>query len=258
MGWFDSFDAFFDAISTSFAPVVVSAATQAAYGAAIGAGIAAIAGGDVGKGALYGAGTGAVTGGLSGAFGQPSDPLGILDQSTAPSQASAGNVIDKPGTLATMGDEDFLAGFDGPDAAASGSSPSVGGSTVLPSGASAAVGAEPQSKGLFSKGGWLERNGDLVGGTVGGIGQGLIAGLGAKEQADARREAAQIAADSDLRERELISGNYRTSGRGLQTKQIANDNAGRPTPKNRFDPRLYTGRYEWDPALGKIVMKQTA
>lgn len=239
-------------VSETFTPIAVSAASQAAYGAAIGAGLAAVTGGDVGKGALYGAGAGAISGGVAGALGRGSDPLGILDETTTPAGTQAPNPVpetadgglgwNNPGNVAD--EASSAAAYDPSEVSNAVAAPATTATAATPASA---------STGVFDKGGWVERNGKLLGGAVGGIGKGLLAGMAAGEKADATRYAADAAAKAKAEEAARIAANYRGTGAGLLKRNTIPSESQRPTPKDRFDPRMYTGRYQWDPQQGRIV-----
>jgi len=233
--------------------VVTGAITQAGYGAAIGTLTSAVTGGDISEGAMYGALGGAVTGGVTGGLGMTTDPL-------APSTSSTGN---GPGVGTTSpavtgspmpGDVgDGLAAVTGQPAGVSAAP--VGSSTQAASAGTRGLGGD-----LLGRGGWVERNGELVGGVVKGLGQGLLAGMG--DQADI--EAAE-------RRRAQVSQNYTVGTTGLmgdrRTSEAAYDATGNPTPAERYPttsavrrtPPPPTGgrmRYAWNRATGRMELQR--
>jgi hypothetical protein len=96
--------------------------------------------------------------------------------------------------------------------------------------------------GLFSAGGWLERNGDLVGGAVSGLAKGVSTGL-----------AAGDAADSARADRARIDANYRQTGTGLlaQSTRAANAGNGGPSVQEKLGARL-NYQYRYNPSTGTI------
>lgn len=227
--------------------VLSGAVTGAGYGAAVGGGLALATGGDVKKGATQGLLTGAVTGGVAGGLGFNTDPLSGLNKTAAAGTPAAG-----PGTVPGGGN---AFGIDPPAAGPPSAAPPNAG--VLPNGAQVAANTATQSAadgsvGLFSKGGWLERNQDLVGGAVKGLGQGLLA-----SGEDDRERAARIDQEREERRRDIIRENYSNpTGRGLlssaNTAYLEGQPA-RPTPTQRFDPSTTGGEYVFDPKAGRVV-----
>jgi hypothetical protein len=109
--------------------------------------------------------------------------------------------------------------------------------------------------GFFGRGGWVERNGQMVGGIVQGAAGGLLQGMAAGDAAKADEEAA-------LRR----SGNYRTT-RGLMTGapqqgQAAPPNAsvpnGHPTMAEKYDPVRTPVRFRYNPETGEIERQALA
>jgi hypothetical protein len=188
--------------------VLTGAVTQAGYGAAIGAATSALTGGDVADGALLGAAGGAVTGGVTGAIGLNPDPL--APSSTAPSGSAA--------TAPTPTMETLTAPSVTGEPGIGGVGPSIAQTTSAPASSGA---------GIFDNGGWLERNQNLVGGVVAGVGRGLLAGMGDKAQIEAAE-----------RRRKQTQANYRTSGRGLmpdeRPAEAAYDASGNPSPSEKY------------------------
>lgn len=224
--------------------VVTGAVTQAGYGAAIGAATSAITGGDISDGAMYGALGGAVTGGVTGGLGLNPDPLASTTGSGGGS-AAGGTSTRITGTPLPGDVGDGLAAVTGAPAGAPTSSV---GSTV-----SSAAGD------LLGKGGWVERNGELVGGVVKGLGQGLLSGM--SDEADI--EAAE-------RRRSQISNNYNVGTTGLMGNQRqaeqAYDASGNPSPADRFPntaavrrtppPTGGRMRYVWNRETGHMELQR--
>lgn len=159
--------------------ILGGAITQAGYGAAIGAAGAAVTGNSITTGAGLGAAAGAITGGVTGAM-QPSTP------GTPTTPGTTGSPSSSPITQTPLPPPPSGAPAGAPVASAAAAGVSGGGN---------ATGA-----GLLAPGNWLERNQELVGGVVGGLGKGLLASAEAddagKQQIDIMRERqAQIAAN---------------------------------------------------------------
>jgi len=194
--------------------VVTGAITSAGYGAAIGGITSAATGGSFSKGAQTGAAVGAVTGGISGGFnaaraaavptGPGAPPPGTTPPITPP-------ITPAPG-------RDAVANMFGN------------------------VPEKVSTGGLFQKGGWLERNQDLMGPVIGGIGQGLIAGA----ESDAYRGA--------LRDRfRLTAANYAGTDPGTNFRDVAPGTSSQ-SPRDRYDPRTYGSfEYQYDPTQGRII-----
>jgi hypothetical protein len=158
--------------------ILAGAVTQAGYGSLAGMAVSGITGGDIMKGAQYGAAAGAVTGGITGAAGGQIDPL-----DNSPTTQSASNPTQGGGLNIQT---------------ASGIPGSAAG---LPAAAAAAPAASGAAPGLLGPGGFVERNGELIGGVVSGVGKGLLA---AGEAEDEGKSQMQL-----LRERQkLIANNY--------------------------------------------------
>ena len=201
--------------------MLAGAVTQAGYGSVLGMATSAVTGGDLVKGAGYGALTGAATGGVMGAAGQQTDILGDL----SPQDSGLGPVT-PTGTSPTGV---VTGGVPGPVAAPAPPAPGGGG-------------------GIMGQGGWLERNGELAGSLIKGVGGGLMEGQAAKD-----REDADLAI---IRERyALNAANYGDAGMGLMDGSdmgYMGGQAGRPGPTDAFNPALYGGEYAYNPATGKI------
>ncbi|MCA1971906.1 MAG: hypothetical protein LDL44_03640 [Caenispirillum sp.] len=176
-GWGAAVSSVTGALEGTLGQIVTGAVTQAGYGAAIGAATSAITGGDPLKGALTGAIGGAVTGGVSGAIGLPTDPLSGIGQ---PSGANAQT------TLIGSGGGDPLWG------------PAAAPATITGQTAPATATAPAASPGLLGKGGWVERNGTLVGNTLSGLGSGLLKGMSEDEAAAERYRGNRYASNYRL------------------------------------------------------------
>jgi hypothetical protein len=185
--------------------ILTGAVTQAGYGAAAGMAVAAVTGGDVVKGAQYGGAAGAVTGGITGAM-QPTGPV-----QAGPSQG----------------------GVPGPSQATPTAGPGLAIQTASAPAAAAAPNVTGAAPGLLAPGGWLERNQELVGGVVSGVGKGLLESAAAD---DAGKSEIQI-----LRERQrLINANYGKGNVGLlgpgSTDYIQNISAQRIPYRYAYNP----------------------
>lgn len=207
--------------------VLTGAVTQAGYGSLVGAATSALTGGNILKGAATGALGGAVTGGVMGGLGMQTDPFASWNDQPV------GAAMNTPSIDDTM---------YGPD------SPLV----KAPGGDFAPVPPLPKpapEMGGGGLGGWLERNQTLVGNVVSGLGGGLLKGLAAKDSGKAYSRALET-------KQALIDRNYSGAGRGLLTAEntaYLQNQPGRPSPTQRFDPSTYGGQYVFDPELGRIV-----
>lgn len=214
--------------------VLAGAVTQAGYGAVLGAGTAALTGGDIGEGAGVGAAVGAVSGGVMGGMGFETDPLRDLGR---PSDAPVPGVANGPPTNLLPSQAGQGVGPMGTP----GVPASPAGVTTGPLMTQGAPAGEP---GLLAPNGWVERNQELVGGAIKGLGSGLLAGLDDDDDSYARGYETRQA---------MIDRNYAGAGSGLlaegDTSYIA---AGpqRPTP---LDPMQAPGFWQYDPSRGRIV-----
>lgn len=211
-------------LGSTMTGVLTGAVTQAGYGAAIGGLTSAVTGGNVLKGMKGGAVTGAITGGLMGGMGFETDPLKGLGKEGAESAAADG--LSEISISATRRPESVLSATSGGQAAA----------------ASSAGGAAP---GFLEAGGWLERNQELASGLIGGVGSGITAHMDN-----------QFVKKENQRQRDWITDNYQTSGRGLLnagSTDYIHRQPQRPTPEQRYDPRTYGGRYIYSPEQGRVV-----
>lgn len=214
--------------------VLTGAVTQAGYGAAIGAGVSALTGGNIAKGALMGAATGAVTGGVTGGLGFGTDPL-------ASSTGVTGNAAPAAATPGMTSLAAPAGAVSAPGAAA------VSGVPLNTGAAAAGGGSGGMGFGsMFSSGGWLERNQTLVGQAATGIGGGLLSGMAARDSADAEEAKYERYAD-----------NYRSgapgggNGFGFFTEPTRQTTTGAPSPAQKYDSRLASGRrYVYTPGVG--------
>lgn len=187
------------------AGVVRGALVSAAHGAAIGGLTSAATGGSFSQGARAGAVTGFVVGGVSGGVNAaraaipPGGTPPILPSATPPAELGVDAI-----------------------------------NNMIPTG-SVATGSS--AGGLFRSGGWLQRNQDLVGNVISGVGSGLLAG----------------SEEDYLRERfRLTAANYAGTDPGRNYRDVAPVTSGQPT--NRFDPSAYGSfEYQYDPAQGRII-----
>jgi len=91
--------------------------------------------------------------------------------------------------------------------------------------------------GFLEKGGWVERNPELVGGAIKGIGSGLMAGAAGDADIDFIRER-----------QNLINANYKGTDPGANFNDLA------PQRSDRYDPRSYgSWEYQYDAVQGRII-----
>ena len=223
--------------SSTLASAVAGAITQAGYGAATGALISGVTGGDVMKGAQTGALTGAVTGGITGGMGGNIDPLGDWASKAGGAAAStAPAAMSIPGTAGPMSSTPQLA-----------------------SAGTSAADAASKGTGFLAQGGWLERNQELAGGVVKGVGGALLQGMG-------DQGAAQAGLDRDREQRAAVAANYGGSGTGLLSSyQAPNITGQQPTINQQFkgfsqpSPSINKAvRYVYDVQQGRIVTVPSA
>lgn len=195
------------------AKAVTGAITQAGYGAAIGGAMSAATGGSVTKGMQAGAVTGAVTGGLMGGAGMRTDPLAGAGGGAPGLDEHAAGVL-----------REEMAGTAAGGAAGGGGAPSAGG-----------------AGGLFSQGGWLERNQKLAGGLITGVGAGLTAA--GQASADKKR-ILQI----DRMETQRHEGMDPMAGYSQLERTPGQ------SPTERFSSASYGSfEFQYDPAQARIV-----
>ena len=148
-------------------------------GALTGGVMSKLSGGKFGRGALVGGAMG-LMGGLMGGGAQPQggNMVAQTGMQTPPMQ---------PSTLGTGG---LLSGVQNPavvSGVANAGAATAGTAGMLPG----VTGAQAAGGGLLGAGGWLERNQMLAGNVIGGVGQGLMAGMqgkaAAKQEEKARR-----------------------------------------------------------------------
>ncbi|MDO8534627.1 MAG: hypothetical protein Q7S17_07800 [Xanthobacteraceae bacterium] len=206
--------------------VLAGAVTQAGYGAALGAGTAFLSGGSASKGAQYGAAAGALTGAATG---------GLTDLDTDPLRDAFGTGLlgDRAPVAAKLPTADPLTGATNNMGTPAGTLPS----TVGGGAAGGTAAAAP----------WYERNQGIVGGAVGGIGQGLLALAKGEDEGKAAMNVAQ-------NRQSIINANYGGAGSGLLGPQAPGQQPAR-RPEERFDPANYGaegGKWIYDPAAGRI------
>lgn len=208
--------------------VITGAITQAGYGAVAGGVLAELSGGDFADGMKRGALAGAVSGGVMGGLGMNTDPLSSMNKGTAgpaaagqPGQAGAGGMTASQEAAAGGVKYSLEEGLKA--------------NTVPTAGGASRVG------GLFKSGGWLERNQDLAGNVIKGLGQGLVA----SSDADAL-------AERDKFRQKMIQQNYEGIDPGRNYIQAApNPMAQRPGEK--YDQRVFTDyEYRYNPEKGRI------
>lgn len=199
-------------LSPTMTSVLTGALTNAGYGAAIGGGLSLVTGGDASTGATIGGAIGAVTGGLS---------------ATAPATGINTGTGTPSGPLNT-----------------SGTSPTgvMGGTSVVTNPVLAA-GAAPAAAPLIDP-----STQTIVGGLASGLGQGLLSGQSAKDEAEAL-------AKRDREQHAWVQGNYQMGGGLLSPGDVPAEGVN-PDPATRFSADFYDDReFAWDPAAGKLVRK---
>jgi hypothetical protein len=220
--------------------VLTSVGTQAGIGAAIGGVTNVAMGGKFGDGAAMGALGGAVTGGLTGVAGLANGGAGLLGGGkaagtvTASSRSANGLLPSIPanGTDVFSNGGAIKSAIPNPAAlqgAATGGAATAGPAGVVTGGTNAAVAG---GGGLLS----TALSSPMLGGIVGGIGQGLMTGMAAKEQAEA---------DED--EQKRITGSYEVDPSAYSQATV--DTAARPTSEQKWGRR---GRAQFNQATGQI------
>jgi hypothetical protein len=171
--------------------IVTGALTKAAYGAAIGGITSKLTGGKFSDGLKMGAIGGAIVGGVGEAVSQ----AGLFGSSAATGATPGVSEAIQPESAYAPG------AVQAQSLAPQGLLNSGGMSTPAPgfglgNTASSATSAADSASGLLSKGGWLERNGDLAGNVIAGLGKGLLGSSEAEAAAQAEREKANIAREN--------------------------------------------------------------
>jgi len=216
---------------------ITGAITQAGTAAAIGGIASSIGGGSFSKGARAGAVTGAITGGLLSGYNALRNPAAQAGQGGGVTiDAATGQPIEGGATT-----------FPLPDGAAPPQMTAIDatGTAITPA-ANVATAPAPRGGGLLSKvigkGGWIERNPELAGGLIKGVGQGLLSGAAGDDEL------------AYLREQQRLRGaNYEGTDPG-QNYQTAAPSVGGQAPTDRFNPKSYGSfEYQFDPTVGRIV-----
>lgn len=210
--------------------VMTGAITQAGYGALAGGAMSLVQGENIMEGASEGAMLGAASGGISGGFKAATAGAKLGGAGNAATQG-AGSITHSSGAV-THGLKQSQPGFKEIPFNAS-----AGGGA----GAGAGAGGGSGGGGLFAKGGWLERNQELVGGAAKGLGQGMLA------------DAEQDAARKLQREKyNRIAQNYEGTDPGRDFGNLAGARSGQ-SPSERFDERIYGEfEYQYNPKSGRI------
>jgi hypothetical protein len=224
--------------------VISGAVTNGGYGALAGAATSAISGGDVTQGAQYGAATGAVLGGAKGVYDSyAASPATAATSAGAPSVGTTGEVAPPPSDAS--GSRTGLLNSNAPEA----KPPTPASPSNIATGAAASSPAPTTNAGILDRGGWLERNGTLVGNTVAGLGKGLMAADG-DAQAKALEQRAEIARTNYGSPRVGLL----TASNGGPRPQAAQE--ARMTPRQRFSLAGVQGQYVFDPASNRYVLVQ--
>ncbi|WP_022727212.1 hypothetical protein [Fodinicurvata sediminis] len=245
---------------------LTGAITQAGYGALVGGAVSAVTGGDIMKGVQTGGLGGAISGGVMGGLGMATDPTSFFGMTG--DKAAAANIAG-PTELANQGSS-FSGGFGGMmdavnaansgalssagSAASSGLSGGYGGmmdvvSAASGSGSSAGGGGGGLLSSIAGEGGWLERNGDLVGEVVSGVGKGLMS----SSEEDAMKERMELRREMAEDERKWIEGNYRGVDPGAGYRTAARGQVDE-SPVDRWDAIVHGGgEYVYDRKQGRIV-----
>lgn len=205
-------------LSAGVTAALTTAVTTAAVGAGVGAATSAVTGKNIIKGATTGGLVGFAAGGALGAAGA----LGAGAVTTAP--GAAASILPEGGVGLTTGAVDAAAGG------------------ILPTAAASAAPAAAGTGGLIGAASKLLTP-SVVGSVVNGIGQGISA-----------NETAKGNLASIEKQREMVSANYGTSGRGL-IGAAANAQPVNPSqiaPADKFDPFVYGGQFAIDPVTKEI------
>lgn len=195
-------------ITGTLGNVLTGAITQAGYGGIVGLVGGAVAG-DPMKGMQYGSAAGAVTGAATGAL----QSVPTATQPGTPQQGRGGLMTGAPGVQGT----------------AAVPSPIPAAPTPAPPGMSYQTAAAPSvGSGALD---FLSNNQEMIGGLMTGLGQSLVSG----DDAEAAEKAAM---ERDQEQRDWISANYATSGRGLMTKgdtdAVVAGQSTSPTPSQKW------------------------
>lgn len=244
--------------------IVTGAITAAGYGSLMGGATSAIMGGDILEGMAGGALGGALTGGVLGGLGMSADPLGgVFDdaptQAATGSAATGGNALELAptgfdgapvktglgfgGQASPQATQGLGFGTGGLDAALSGTPTATGGANVAGQAAAAGQAGTQSAIGDLgaSAGGWLDRNMNIIGPTLTGLGKGLLEGGAAEDEMKYRREERQDLIDQntglDFRRRREDTPLPKRYPTGAERRQSAN------TPWVRWDPE--TKRMVW-------------
>jgi hypothetical protein len=224
-------------------------------------------------GALGGLVTGGVMGGiggqdladpLKGAFGgeESSTSEGIqasVSQAAAavPVAASQGAAVDAPLSKASEALQ-VTSAADGTSSSLPTNHGSIfgGGSGASGGGGGGGSGAKTA---FFGEGGWLERNGELVGQAAKGLGGGLLAMASATSPEDEAQARARANIEEMRAKQQMIADNYGGGGgmTGLLSRSGAGSGAQGPTPGEVYDRQIYgttgPGRYVYDPRQRRVV-----
>ncbi|MBP2230834.1 hypothetical protein J2847_004143 [Azospirillum agricola] len=246
--WGDAVKSVTDSLGagSTLSNVLSGAITNAGYGAVAGAATSALSGGSAMQGAQYGAAAGAVLGGAKGAY----DSYAGTSPTTAATEGGGGAATDArvdaspPASDAAQGGGGSLMRTNQPGSTATSAASPSNAATGAPSSTTSAA-ANP---GVLDKGGWVERNGTLVGNTLTGLGKGLLAADG-----DAQVKVLQ-------QRSEIVRNNYGAPRTGLLTasnaQQASAAQAPGMTPQQRFSQAGVMGQYVYDPATGRYTLVQ--
>ena len=216
---------------------ITGALTHAGYGTLIGGGLSAITGGDVLEGAATGALGGAVTGGITGGLSGTTGGLGSGLTETAETAAShAASSVGAPGSTVPVSD---IASH----AAASAGEGGLG--TAMKEGFSAALSSPPIPEPTGGLGSRLMENltsSEVLGRTIGGLGQGAMGYFGDQAEADMLREDQQrLTASYDG----VFDGSGYSFGAPRRAKR----------PRRRFEGAGGGGRYAYKPGQGVVLIE---
>lgn len=245
--------------------ILSGAVTTGLAGGVLGGAISAISGGNFFDGFKTGAISGALAGGI-GASGLLGD-LGIGGSAAASSTAGIENVVSTPmnstfsgmiadsgaSGLATagnvVGDTIGTAASNGAANAAVGGAANAGSAASGAAGAIENVASTPMNPtlsglnapGLFDKGGFIQRNGELIGGAISGVGK-VLSGDTAQAAAKANNQGAM---DRQVQAQDNTAGNYDLSG-GLMGGNNTDQGNGRPTPTQQFGQQANNNSGAWE------------
>lgn len=238
-------------LSAGLTSVLTGAVTQAGYGALIGGATSALTGGSVMKGMKGGAMAGAVTGGVTGALSAPASGAAMGQSGVSEGMKAVGQTaLVDPSQVANV------PGLD-PVSRGLGAFQAANPASMVDAVSSASTAAAPAARaggGLLA---FAERNPLIAASVLKGVGGALMGsdaadGVKAHYKAAARNygngDLGGLLTQSDA-DAAAAQGGYGTGPAAMNPQQPL------ATPIDRFDPTQFagTGRYQYDPAQGRVV-----